>query len=56
MKNGDLTQAYSLFSIAVSKSTTYFPEAEEGLRKLRAMGVSAAPIRITGVYEVGARE
>jgi tetratricopeptide (TPR) repeat protein len=56
MKNGDLRHAYSLFSTAVSKSSAYFPEAEEGLRKLRGMGVSAAPMQFTSLYEVGGRE
>jgi len=56
MKNADLDQAYFLFSTAVSKSSTYFPQAEENLGKLRRMGVTAAPFQLTSIYEVGAGE
>ncbi len=47
MENGDLHQAFYLLSEAVGRSSVYFPEAEESLRKLRAQGVTSAPIHIT---------
>lgn len=41
MENGDHRQAFILLSEAVSNSTTYFPEAEERLKKLRAGGANS---------------
>ncbi len=49
MKNGDLQAAFRLLTEAVNRSSTYFPEAVENLRKLKAQGVSEAPIHIASL-------
>ena len=46
IENGDPQHAYALLSEAISRSSTYFPEAEEYLRKLEAGGVTVGPIPI----------
>jgi Flp pilus assembly protein TadD len=49
VRNGDLQQAYSLISEAISQSTTYFPEAEKSLKQLKANGVTAGPLPIAAM-------
>jgi Flp pilus assembly protein TadD len=49
MQNGDLQHAYSLLSEAVRKSSTYFPEAEDNLMRLKANGVTSAPLPVANV-------
>lgn len=49
MNNGDMQDAFRLLSEAINRSTTYFPEAEERLKKLQALGVTEGPIRIAGL-------
>lgn len=46
MENGNSQQAYALLAEAINRSSTYFPEAEESLRKLQAGRITVTPISI----------
>ena len=56
MKNGDNQQAFALLSEAIAQSTTYFPEAEESLRRLQAGRVTVIPTSIADIRDGEARE